>query len=361
MENRRTFIKKSGLFIAAASLPFPYILNAQTNKKLGVALVGLGGYSTNQLAPALQLTKNCELRGIVTGSPEKISQWQSKYDIKDSNVYNYENMHTIADNDEIDVIYVVVPTFLHAKYSIIAANAGKHVWCEKPMAMDPQECQNIIDACNKNNVKLAIGYRVQHEPVTKTIVQWAETHPYGNIKDIKTESGFRINKNAGWRLDGSKGGGAVYDMGVYPINATRYTTGMEPISVSARHETKRPDIFSNGANEITYFDLEFPNGIKADGRVTYADSENYIDVTCENGSYEIKPFQSYTGVKATTSDGKTLQPFEGNQQANQMDEDSLAIMQNKPMLAPGEEGMADIKVVQAILKSAKNGSEWTKI
>ncbi len=361
MENRRTFIKKSGLFIAAASLPFPHILSAQTNKKLGVALVGLGGYSTNQLAPALQLTKNCELRGIVTGSPEKIPQWQSKYGIKDSNVYNYDNMHTIADNDEIDVIYVVVPTFLHAKYSIIAANAGKHVWCEKPMAMDAQECQNIIDACNKNNVKLAIGYRVQHEPVTKTIVQWAETHPYGEIKDIKTESGFRINKNAGWRLDGSKGGGAVYDMGVYPINATRYTSGLEPISVSARHETKRPEIFINGANEITYFDLEFPNGIKADGRVTYADSENYVDVTCENGSYEIKPFQSYSGVKATTSDGKTLKPFDGNQQANQMDEDALAIMQNKPMLAPGEEGMADIKVVQAILTSAKNGSEWTKI
>ena len=97
------------------------------------------------MAPALQLTKHCELRGIVTGSPAKVPIWQEKYGISDTHVYNYENMHEIADNDDIDVVYIVVPTGLHAKYAVIAADAGKHVWCEKPMALDVAQCQSIIN------------------------------------------------------------------------------------------------------------------------------------------------------------------------------------------------------------------------
>lgn len=114
MHNRRAFIKKSGLLIAASTLPIPNFLFPKRKENLGVALVGLGNYSTGQLAPALQETDFCELKGIVTGSPEKIPVWQRKYGIKDQNVYNYENMGDIASNDEIDVIYIVLPTGLHA-------------------------------------------------------------------------------------------------------------------------------------------------------------------------------------------------------------------------------------------------------
>ncbi|MGY8915981.1 MAG: Gfo/Idh/MocA family protein, partial [Flavobacteriales bacterium] len=230
MHNRRSFLKKSGLVVAATTFPFPYFSCAKPDKKLGVALLGLGSYATNNLAPALQQTEHIELRGIVTGSPEKIPVWQGKYGIKDKNVYNYENFSSIVDNDEIDVVYIVTPTFLHKKFSIMAAEAGKHVFCEKPMAMTVEECQEIIDACDNNGVKLAIGYRMQHEENTQTIVKWAETKPYGALKSVNTEAGFRIGADAGWRLDGSKGGGAIYDMGVYPINAMRYSTGLEPIS-----------------------------------------------------------------------------------------------------------------------------------
>ena len=152
MSYRRSFIKKSSLFLGGALLPFPGDIFSPSKEKLGVALVGLGYYSTDLLAPALQLTDYCELRGIVTGSPEKIPVWQKRYGIKDSNVYNYKNMQEIANNDDIDVIYIVLPTGLHAKYAIKAANTGKHVWCEKPMARTAKECQQIIDACHKNNV-----------------------------------------------------------------------------------------------------------------------------------------------------------------------------------------------------------------
>ncbi|TVZ28650.1 glucose-fructose oxidoreductase [Gillisia sp. Hel_I_86] len=357
MKNRRTFIKKSSLFLAATVLPYSGIYSFGPTKKLGVALLGLGNYATNQLAPALQETQHIELRGIVTGSPNKIPTWKRKYGIKDANVYSYENMDSLADNNDIDVVYIVTPTFLHSKYAVMAANTGKHVFCEKPMAMTTAECQDIIDACNQNKVKLAIGYRMQHEKNTKQIIEWAKTKPYGPIQTIDTAAGFRIGNQGGWRLDGAKGGGAIYDMGVYPLNAARYSTGLEPLSVIARHENKRPELFQNGANEITYFDLEFPQGMKADCLVTYNKGYNHLKIKCTSGGYELSPFQSYTSVNGTTRDGRILSPCNCNQQAIQMDNDALSIINNEPMLVPGEEGKRDIRIVEAIFESAKNGSK----
>lgn len=357
MSNRRSFIKKSGILIASTIIPFPDLSHYSAKKKLGVALVGLGNYSKNQLAPALQETKHIELRGIVTGSPDKIPVWQKRYGIKDSNVYNYETMYQVANNPNIDVLYIVTPTFLHKKYANIAANAGKHVFCEKPMAMTVAECDSIIQTCNKNKVKLAIGYRMQHEKNTETIMKWARTAPYGSIDKVTSSAGFRIGSGAGWRLNGSKGGGAIYDMGVYPINALRYGSGLEPISVTSRHENERPELFFNGASEITYFNLQFPNGVKGDGMVTYAKSVNKLKVNCQNGFYKLEPFQSYTGVKGVTSGGKTLPPCECNQQAIQMDNDALAIIKDRKMKVPGEEGLKDIRIVEAILESAQKDSK----
>ncbi|MEX0994187.1 MAG: Gfo/Idh/MocA family oxidoreductase, partial [Balneolaceae bacterium] len=167
--SRRNFLMKTGSALAISTIGFPSVILPRQKEKLGVALVGLGSYSRGRLAPGLPRTEHCELRGIVTGSPHKIPVWQERYNIPDRNVYNYQTMHEVANNEDIDVIYVVTPPGLHARYAIIGAEAGKHVWCEKPMAMDADECQNIIDAAAKNGVQLTIGYRMQHEPNTQTI------------------------------------------------------------------------------------------------------------------------------------------------------------------------------------------------
>ena len=355
MENRKTFIIKSGLILSAAFLPIAGCLASGSQKKLGVALVGLGYYSRDLLAPALQQTDHCELRGIVTGSPEKIPVWQNRYGIKDSNVYNYENMDEIANNDDIDVIYIVLPTGLHAEYAIKAANTGKHVWCEKPMARTAEECQQIIDACKKNKVKLSIGYRMQHEKNTQTIIKWADTKPYGNIKNVISEAGYNGGTINPWKLKKEMGGGAIYDMGVYSINAARYSTGLEPLAVTAEQSTRRPEIFTE-VDETTSFKMEFPGGIIVDGKTSFGESLNNLEVTADNGWYYLRPMQSYSGVRGKTSDGKILSPMGKNQQAVQMDDDSLAILNDKPVLVPGEEGMKDIHIVEKINQAAANNS-----
>ncbi|HKK81339.1 MAG TPA: Gfo/Idh/MocA family oxidoreductase [Prolixibacteraceae bacterium] len=163
--NRRSFIRNLGIvgaggFLAPGMMSFashPGLSISTKNKKPGVALVGLGRYSTGQLAPALQETQYCRLSGIVTGTPSKEDEWMKKYDIPKENVYNYDNFDSIADNDDIDIIYVVLPNSMHAEYSIRAAKAGKHVICEKPMATSVKDAEDMIRACNDNNVKLSYG------------------------------------------------------------------------------------------------------------------------------------------------------------------------------------------------------------
>ena len=358
--SRKDFIKKSGSILAGipivSGFGLPNILIPKKKEKLGVALVGLGYYSRDLLAPALQLTEYCELKGIVTGSPSKIPDWQRKYGIDDANVYNYENMHTIADNDDIDVLYIVTPSGLHAKYAIKAAEAGKHVWCEKPMETSVDRCQSIIDSTRKNKVQLTIGYRMQHEPNTQKIRTMVQSGKLGSLQSFTANAGFSGNHQPGnWRIDKELGGGAIFDMGVYPLNAARYMIGEEPISVSAERINNRPQY--SEVDEEMHFELEFPSGAIATCKTSFARGMNDLKISGSSGSAELSPFQSYSGVQGKASNGMTFPPFQGNQQAKQMDDDALAIIENNTPLVPGEEGLNDIRVVEAIFESASKSGQ----
>jgi len=353
MTNRRKFIQQTALGFAGLTVSqyaFSNIIVQNKKEKLGVALVGLGYYSTDLLAPALQLTQKCFLAGIVTGTPEKAEKWKQLHNIPDKNIYNYQNFDSIANNPDIDVIYIVLPPSMHAEYSIRAAKAGKHVWCEKPMAMTELECKNMIDACKKNKVKLAIGYRLHHEPNTQRIIQIRKELVYGKVQSASAAAGYRDDRTTHWKQKKSLGGGAMYDMGVYPLNAARYATGLEPIAVSARASTTRPEIYTE-VEETMNFDLEFPGGVTAVCETTFGRGINTLETKFANGWYKLEPFQNYSGLKGVTSDGKVLNATIPNQQAKQMDEDAISIMNGTPMLVPGEEGLKDIRVVEAIYKS----------
>ena len=351
--DRRRFMQMAAGLGLTSAFTTQQVNASASSEKLGVALVGLGGYSQGLLAPALELTQHCELRGIVTGSPEKIPKWQQKYGIKDKNVYSYDTMHELANNPDIDVVYVVVPTALHLKYCEIAANAGKHVWCEKPMAMTTAQCQRIIDQCNNNKVKLSIGYRMQHEPNTRRFMQYRSSKPYGKLQHLIAQAGYGGNglPASNWRMQKAMGGGAMYDMGVYPLNGVRFMTGQEPIAVTAKHDKSHPDIFKE-VDETTYFTLEFANGLTAECGTSMVKNFSQLTMQCEKGWYQLRPMSSYTGVTGYTSDQQEFAAIKQIQQAIQMDDDALAILGKGELLVPGEEGLKDIHVVQAIFESA---------
>ena len=357
--NRRDILKTIVLGSGIGLFSGNTLLSATLRRKdrLGVALVGLGYYSTDLLAPALQQTENCYLAGIVTGTPEKAESWRKKHNIPDKNIYNYDNFDNIANNPDIDVVYVVLPPSMHKEYTIRAANAGKHVWCEKPMAMTETECQEMIDACRKNKQTLSIGYRLQHEPNTQEYQRIIKSKLLGNVKSLECAAGYRENRTDHWKQKKEMGGGVLYDMGVYSIQGARLGSNMEPIAVvSAKTSTTRPEIYKDGLDETTEAKLEFPGGVIADIKTSFGENINFLNVFCEKGDIKMVPYQSYAGVKGSSPLGEIDFPYQVPwQQAKQMDNDALSIMQGKPMLVPGEEGLRDIRIVEAIYRSAASG------
>ena len=328
-----------------------------SNKKLGVALVGLGTYAAGQLAPALQQTVHCYLAGIVTGTPSKAAAWKEKYNIPDKNIYSYDNFDTIKDNPDIDIVYVVLPNSMHAAYTIRAAQAGKHVICEKPMALTVADCDAMIAACKKAGKFLSIGYRLHFDPYHLDMIRMGTQKEYGEIKKIVTEF-LQPSVKGEWRLDKKySGGGPLMDLGIYCLQGVMYITGMEPVAVTAQtfpviDKEKFTDI-----EETLDWQMEMPNGMIAACSTSYSGSANRIKAEAENGWFELNPAFYYAGLKGNTADGKIISHAPLSQQAKQMDGISLAIKNNQNSIVPGEMGRRDVKIITAIYEAMHTGKK----
>ncbi|MDB5126491.1 Gfo/Idh/MocA family oxidoreductase [Mucilaginibacter sp.] len=360
--SRRDFIRTGSLGAGALVLGSSLSVLACTkaDKRLGIALVGLGGYSGGQLAPALQHTKNCYLAGIVTGTPSKAEDWSKKYNIPKNNIYNYQTFDDIANNKDIDIVYVVLPVSMHKEYTIRAAKAGKHVICEKPMALNAAECQEMIDACKKADRLLSIGYRLHFEPHTQEVMRLGQKQVFGKVTKVETGNGFTYNGDPNaWRLKKAlAGGGGLMDMGIYAIQGARYTLGEEPIAVKATQEKTRPELFKD-VDETVFWELQFPGGAKVTGKSSYNHDWGYLRAQAEKGNFELEPAYGYGGLDGKIN-GKPMQIPNIIQQAAQMDDFATCVSLKKQSRVPGEEGLKDMKVVDAIYRSLDSG-KWEKI
>jgi glucose-fructose oxidoreductase len=193
---------------------------------------------------------------------------------------------------------------------------------------------------------------MHHEANTQKIIQFRKELKYGKIIEVNAAAGYFDGRTDHWKQIKKMGGGSMYDMGVYPLNAIRYCTGEEPFAVTAKQSTTRPEIYKE-VDETMEFDLEFPSGAKGHGKTSFGMGMNDLAVRCEKGGWKLSPFQSYSGVQGETTDGIKLRPSPLNQQAKQMDDDSLSIKNNSDVLVPGEEGLNDIRVVEAIYRSVR--------
>lgn len=324
-------------------------------ESLGVALVGLGSYSTYQLAPALQDTEFCHLAGIVSGTPSKQHRWAMQYNIPDENIYNYETFDRIAENPDIDVVYVVLPNSMHAEFSIRAAKAGKHVICEKPMAISVEECEAIIQACREANVKLGIGYRLQSEPYTREVKRLVAEKTFGDVRYVSADAAYISSGNPEqWRLNiALSGGGALVNMGVYSIQSVIYGSGKNPVSVRAQEFSTRPEYFRQTDETVTA-QFEFPGGTVGQIMTSHNAQANRLFASCDTGWFELQPANNYGPLQGRTSAGALQFPHE-SQQKLQMDDFARHILHGTPNRAPGEMGKRDMIIVEAIYRSIAEG------
>ncbi len=365
MNSRRNFLQK--VAVSALALPMVPSVYGQELKSfyerpyqgpmLRVAIMGLGSYGT-RVAEAMRDCKRAKLTGVISGTPSKVKDWQKKYDIPEKNCYNYENFDAIRNNPDIDAVYIITPNALHKEEAIRVAKAGKHVICEKPMSINAADGQQMVDACKKANVKLLIGYRMHLEANTLEIVRMRNEGEFGKVLFFQGLSGFRIGNPNQWRLDRKlAGGGAMMDIGIYSINGARYMIGEEPIWVTAQETKTDPVKFKEGVDETIMFQLGFPGGAVASCLSTY--SMNNLDrffLNGEKGYAELQPATGYGPIEGRTHKGELNNPHITHQTV-QMDEMAGMILENKKPLIPldGEEGLRDLKIIDAIYKAVREG------
>jgi predicted dehydrogenase len=367
MSSRRDFLHKAGLSTLAMTLPFADSIGSvdvgREDKVLRVAIMGLGSYGT-RVAEAMKTCKRAKLVGVISGTPSKIETWKQKYGIPSKNCYNYDNYHQIKDNPDIDAVYVVTPNSLHKPHAIGVAKAGKHVICEKPMALNASEGREMIAACKAAGVHLLVGYRMHFEAKTLEVVKRQRAGEFGKTLFFQGLSGFIIGDPTQWRLNRDlAGGGSMMDIGVYSINGARYMLGEEPIWVTAQEVKTDPVKFKQGVDETITFQMGFPSGAIASCLSTY--SLNNLDKFFLNGTKgfaEMQPSTGYGPIQAKTNKGP-IEAEHVTHQTTQMDEMAAIILDGKKPIIPvdGEEGLKDLVIIDAIYEAARTGAKISLI
>jgi predicted dehydrogenase len=347
--------KKSG--------PIPAPLNP--DKRIGYALVGLGHLTLEELLPAFSSCKYSKPIALVSGDADKAKKVATQYGISEKNIYNYENYDSIKDNPEINAVYIVLPNGMHEEYTLRAAAAGKHVLCEKPMANNSRQAQNMIDACKKAGKKLMVAYRIQYEPHNRLAQKWVREKKFGAIKLIESVNAQNIGDPKQWRLNKNlAGGGTLPDIGIYCLNTIRFLLGEEPEQVLASSYTTPGDPRFKEVEEAVLFQLRFPSGALANCSTSYGvhQTRRYRCYGDKGGYFGLDPAFAYErlqmeGAYAEGEQEIKISPelSEKNQFALEIDHFSECIMENKQPYTPGEEGLQDHKIMEAIYESAQAG------
>jgi glucose-fructose oxidoreductase len=359
--SRRSFFGQCAVGVAALAFSSrgrsqPAGSNAAPPRKLGIALCGLGSYSHGQLAPALKLTQHCQLRGVITGSPQKGAAWAKEFGFPEKNIYRYDTMSRLLENPEIDIVYVVTPNALHPEHTIAAAWAGKHVISEKPMATSVSDCNAMISACRANKVKLSIGYRLQFEPNYVELKRLAREKDFGPFMKMSGGLAFTMTRPQ-WRAEKKlAGGGPLMDLGIYAVQAACMAAGGgAPIAITAReHPKKRPEFFRD-VEEGLDWTMEFANGAKGEFMTSYNAGLDTFRAEAEKGWIEFTPAFAYGGLKVTTSKGPLNVSVPPSQQAIQIDDFARCVRDNGETPVPGEMGRRDMVIIEAIYESARTG------
>ncbi|MBD2757560.1 Gfo/Idh/MocA family protein [Spirosoma validum] len=334
------------------------------DQRVGYALVGLGHLTLNQILPAIVSCKKSKVVALVSGSPEKMKKVAEQYGIKKESCYSYEDYDKLKDNKEVQAIFIVLPNGMHAEYTIRGAQAGKHILCEKPMANSVAECEAMIDACKKADRKLMVAYRIQYEPHNRMVREMVQKEQFGKVKSIIANNGQNSDNPKHWRFNKAlAGGGSLPDVGLYCLNTIRYVLGEEPTEVVGYvHSTPNDPRFKEVEEQVNWL-MKFPSGVQASCATSYGhhDDKSYR-VLADTGWIKMDPAFPYTGLKLETSQaqGKDNQIIQHNiadkdHFATEMDHFSECILENKVPFTPGEEGLQDQKIMEAIYQSAREG------
>ena len=326
---------------------------------VGFAVVGLGKLSLGQIVPGFRNCRSAQLAALVSGHPDKARRIAAEQHLPPRSIYNYADFDRIAANPAIDVVYIVLPNFMHAEYTIRALKAGKHVLCEKPMATTVADAEAMVAAAKAANRKLMIAYRCHYEPLNLYGMRLVRRGVLGKTRLVVTNMGRQADladPSDAWRLDmRESGGGALADMGIYGINGARYLLNEEPVEVRARARTDRSDPRFRTVEDFIAWEFRFPSGAISTGTTSFDQVGTMAwAVYGEKGKMIAEPGCFYNGNRLTVvgvpgEDQPRINEID--QFAREMDWMADVVRGKAPLVSPGEEGLQDMRLMHAILQS----------
>lgn len=326
-------------------------------KKLGVAVVGLGSAAVDSFIPTVNRSPQCRLAGLVDVDAERLRALGRRFGVPGHALYTQDSFDRIAENPDIDLVYIAAPNALHAEYTIRAARAGKHVLCEKPMAVTVAECRAMIEACDQADRLLAIAYRLHYSPHHQEMVRSLREKRFGQLKIVRADIGYPLRGDIGWRASRKlAGGGALLEQGVYSVRAACLMTGEFPTEVRGYDLTVDTERFAEVEGTVSWT-MQFPSGVISNSVASYSTPANHIWAGAQSGWFTLdRPFSPGNDISAETSSG-AVRISHVDQFAMQT-EHFCELIRNNQRPGPGIsglDGMRDVHIINSIYESIRAG------
>lgn len=308
-------------------------------------ILGCARITRRGLVPGIQQSGSGTLAALASRDGATAESWAKEFGIARS----YGSYEELVRDPDIDAVYIPLPNELHRPWTIAAADAGKHVLCEKPLALDAAEAEVMVEHCRARGVVLMEAFMWRHQPRTDALRRLVADGRIGTLRLVRTSFSFPIDPSD-WRLDPSRGGGALWDIGTYGVSTARLYAGSEPVRARA---TAR--FGSSGVDMSLTAELKFPNDVI--GLIDCSFEQPFrclYELVGSAGSIEVpdaflpppRPIARVDGVEMA---------FDGrNQYAEMVDAFSQAVADRGRLADPAEDGLAQMRVLDAVLSEAKS-------
>ncbi|CAB1062790.1 NAD binding oxidoreductase [Olavius sp. associated proteobacterium Delta 1] len=322
--------------------------------KVKWGIMSTAGIGATKVIPAMQNSKHCDIQAIASLSLEKAKALATKLTIPRT-FGSYEELLNCA---EIDAVYIPLPNHLHVPWSIKALEAGKHVLCEKPIALSAPEAQKLLDASEKHpNLKIMEAFMYRHHPQWQKARELAASGKIGSLQTIQSFFSYYNTDPANIRNMANIGGGGLMDIGCYTISLARFIFGAEPQKVCGLMEYD-PQL---GVDRLTSAILDFSRGTSTFTCSTQLAPYQRVNIFGTRGRIEIEipvnaPPDQPCRLWCQTQDQTEEISFPiCDQYTLQGDLFSKAILNDTDVPTPLEDAVANMKVIDAIVQSATSG------
>ena len=334
----------------------PVNANRHARHQIRYAVIGLGNISQVAVLPGfLNARANSKVTALVSDDPQKLKELAKKYKVQ--HCYDYEEYDACLRSGEIDAVYIALPNNMHLDFTVRAAKAGIHVLCEKPLAIDERECRKMIEVCRRHHVKLMAAYRLHFEKSNLAAIEIIKSGKIGEPRYFL--STFSQQVKEGVRTRKKAGGGSLYDIGIYCINAARYLFQADPhtaLAISSKGHDKR----FREVDEMTAAVLQFPEQRLASFTCSFgaADTAMYEVVGTKGTLRGISAYEYSVPARLeiTVNDKTTIREFKKHDQFGpELLYFSECILKDREPEPSGQEGLLDVHIIRSLYKSAAQG------